>query len=218
LTIRVILVDDHAVVLEGIQRLLEVNDISVAGTANNAKLAWEVYQEQKPDLLIMDISMPGTTGVDAVTYIKNRDEDAKIVVFSIHENPQFVERVIAAGALAYVTKGSELHELINAVKAVYNGKSYIASDLIQEMVFSRINLEESLVKQLSHREFDIVCLIAEGNSTSDIAQKMFLAEKTVSNYIGKIKQKLHLKNTTDIVRLAIQYGLVQLDGIVSIHD
>jgi len=218
LTIRVLIADDHAVVREGIQGILKSNSMEVVGQANDVKTALSLYKELKPDVLVLDISMPGSTGTESVSYIIKHDKNAKIVIFSIHENTQFVDRILAAGALAYVTKGSELSELVSAVKTVYSGKKYIASELAQAMVFSRLNSHLSLVSILSEREFNIFCLVAEGKGIPEIAKKMFLAEKTIANYIGQIKQKLQLKNTAEIVRLAIQNNLIQIDGITAINN
>ena len=218
LAIRVLIADDHAVVREGIQRILEINGIEVVGHACDVKSAGSLYNELKPNVLILDISMPGSVGIEGVSHIKKCDENAKIVVFSIHENAQFVDRALNAGALAYVTKASELSELVTAVKTVNSGKPYIASEIAQSLVFSRINVTHNPIATLSEREFNIFCLVANGGSIPEISQKVFLAEKTIANYIGQIKQKLGLKNSADIVRLAIQSNLIQLDGVTSVNS
>lgn len=212
MTISVLLADDHDVVREGSQRILEAAGMKVIGHALDVSSAWALYQELKPNVLVMDMSMPGSAGVDGVVHIMQRDPKAKIVIFSIHENPLLVERVLAAGALGYVTKGSELSELITAVKSVYKGQSYVSSDLAQSLIHTRIAGPKNPVSILSEREFNIFCLVAEGLTTSDIAKSLFLAEKTVANYVSQIKQKLEVKNTVEIVHLAIKNQLINLDN------
>ncbi len=213
MTIRVVLADDHAIVREGLERVLKVNDIEVVGFANDVSSAWKIYSKQKPDVLVMDLSMPGSTGIDGVQFIMKRAPNAKIVIFSIHENIQLVERVLQAGASAYVAKSNNLTDITTAIKMAVKNKSYISSALAQTMVYSRLESEKNPISVLSEREFTIFCLMANGKSNLEIATEVFLAEKTVANYIAQIKQKLKLKNTADLVRLAIQNNLVQIDGV-----
>jgi len=211
LAIRVVLADDHAVVREGLERILKASDIQVVGHAGNVDSAWMIYNKQKPDILVMDISMPGSTGVDGVKYITQRAPEAKIVIFSIHETTQLIERILDAGAKAYVAKSSALLEIVEAIKAVYNNKTYISSELAQSMVYSRLDPTQNLLSTLSEREFNIFCLVADGKSIPEIATKIFLAEKTVANYIGMIKQKLKVRNSAEMVRLAVQNNLIHID-------
>ncbi len=211
--IRVLLADDHAIVREGLERILKANNIEVVGQADNVSSAWATYNELKPDVLVMDILMPGSTGIDGVRFIRKRAPDAKIVIFSIHENTQLIERILSAGAYAYVAKSSDLMDIVKAIEMANKRKAYISSELAQSMVYSRLESTENVLSTLSEREFHIFCLVAEGNSIPEIAGKIFLAEKTVANYLGLIKQKLKLKNLADIVRLAIQNNLIQIDGV-----
>ncbi len=213
MTIRVVLADDHAIVREGLERVLKVNDIEVVGFASDVSSAWKIYSKQKPDVLVLDLSMPGSTGIDGVQFILKRAPNAKIVIFSIHENIQLVERVLKAGASAYVAKSNNLTDIVTAIKRAAKNKSYISSALAQTMVYSRLESEKNPISVLSEREFTIFCLMANGKSNLEISTEVFLAEKTVANYIAQIKQKLKLKNTADLVRLAIQNNLVQIDGV-----
>jgi len=211
LAIKVLLADDHAIVREGLERIMKVSGIEVVGHADDVDTTWLAYNEHKPDVLVMDISMPGSTGADGVKFIRKRDPNAKIVIFSIYENVLLVERILDAGAMAYVAKSSALMEIVTAIQMVYKNKTYISLDLAQAMVYSRLEPVQTPLSTLSEREFNIFCLLADGKDISEIATKIFLAEKTVANYIGLIKQKLKLKSTADIVRLAIQNDLIQFD-------
>jgi len=210
-TISVLLADDHDVVREGEQRILEAAGMKVIGHAVDVNSAWELYHSLSPDVLVMDMSMPGSAGVDGVVHIIQRDPNAKIVIFSIHENPLLVERVLAAGALGYVTKGSDLSELVVAVNTVYQGQSYVSSDLAQTLIHTRISGNKDPISILSAREFNVFCLVAEGFNTPDIAKTLFLAEKTVANYVSQIKQKLEITNTVEIVHLAIKNKIIQIE-------
>lgn len=212
--VRVLLADDHDVVREGIRRVLERDDdISVVGEAYDVPSAWKQYSILKPDVLVMDMSMPGSAGVDGISHVLQRDQDAKIVTFTIHENPQLVERVIEAGALGFVSKSCASSELLKAVKLVNKRKPYVSSDIAQTMVFKQKVGKDSGISGLSAREFNIFCLLAEGRNVSEISERLFLAEKTIANYVSQLKNKLEVKNTAEIVHLALQHRLITVDGI-----
>lgn len=212
--VRVLLADDHAVVREGVERILKTEGMDVVGQAADTKSARKLYNKLKPDILVMDMSMPGAAGVDGVAHIMQDDPEAKVVMFSIHENPELVERVLELGASGYVTKSCPLAELVVAIKVIYKGGIYVSSELAQSLVYKRMGNKKNILATLSEREFNIFCLVAEGKCVDEIAASLFLAEKTIANYISQIKQKLELKNNVEIVRLAIQNQIIHLDGVI----
>jgi len=212
--VRILLADDHAVVREGVERILKMEGMVVVGQAVDTRSARKLYNELKPDILVMDMSMPGAAGVDGVAHIMQDDPDAKVIIFSIHENPELVERVLELGASGYVTKSCPLAELVVAIKVIYKGGIYVSSELAQALVYKRMGNKKNILATLSEREFNIFCLVAEGKCVDEIADLLFLAEKTVANYISQIKQKLALKNNVEIVRLAIQNQVIHLDGVM----
>lgn len=212
--IRVLLADDHDVVREGVGRILKMEGMEVVAQAEDALSARKLYREFKPDILVMDMSMPGAAGVDSIAHIMQDDPKVKMVIFSIHENPELVERVLELGAAGYVTKSCPLDELVVAIKSVNKGNVYVSSKLAQSLVYKRMGSKKNILATLSEREFNIFCLVAEGKCVNEIATSLFLAEKTVANYISQIKQKLELKNNVEIVRLAIQNQIIHLDGVM----
>mgnify|MGYP000503445909 CR=1 FL=1 len=212
--IRVLLADDHDVVREGVRRVLEREaDIDIVGEAVDVFSAWQLYSEHSPDVLVMDLSMPGSSGVAGLGHILQRDSSAKIVIFTIHENPLLVDRVIAAGALGFVSKSCPSSELVQAVRLAYENKPYVSSDLAQTLIFKQ-NLDKSGgLPALTEREFNIFCLLVEGKTITEISEQLFLAEKTIANYISLVKQKLGVKNTIEMVHLALQNKLIDIDGL-----
>jgi len=212
--VRILLADDHAVVREGVERILKMEGMVVVDQAVDTRSARKLYNELKPDILVMDMSMPGAAGVDGVAHIMQDDPEAKVIIFSIHENPELVERVLELGASGYVTKSCPLAELVVAIKVIYKGGIYVSSELAQALVYKRMGNKKNILATLSEREFNIFCLVAEGKCVDEIADLLFLAEKTVANYISQIKQKLVLKNNVEIVRLAIQNQVIHLDGVM----
>jgi len=209
--IRVLLVDDHAVVRAGYRMLLQgYQDIEIAAEADNGEMACKCYMDLKPDLVVMDLSLPGMSGLEAVRRLLSRDPGAKILIFSMHAESVFVEQALNAGALGYVTKNSAPGVLIQAVRKVAGGGTFLSEDIAQQLVFQKVRGSDSSLSCLSAREFDIFCLLAEGLTSAEIAARLSLSQKTVANYNTQIKTKLKANNLADLTRLAIRYKLVQI--------
>jgi DNA-binding NarL/FixJ family response regulator len=157
----------------------------------------------------MDLALPGMGGLEAIKRIRMRDADARILVFSMHEEPMFVERALAAGAAGYVTKRSAPEALVAALKQVAAGGRYLDRGLERRLAFERIRGLDSPLMQLSTREFEIFCLLAEGASSSDIARRLSLSPKTVANYSTQLKSKLNVSSAAEFARLAIRHGIIE---------
>jgi len=211
--LKILLADDHAAIREGVEAVLTVEGMSVIGMAKDAKMARALYKKLSPDILIMDMSMPGAAGTDSIPHILQDNENAKIIIFSIHDNLELVSRALEVGASGYVTKSCSLSELINAIKEVAKGGIYVSSCLAQKLVYKNIRGKQSSISSLSEREFNIFCLVAEGKSSHEISELLFLAEKTIANYISQIKQKLELKSTVELVHMAIQHKLIKVSEL-----
>ena len=165
--IRVLLVDDHAVVRAGYQMLLKNSaDIEVIAEAETGEQACKAYIDHHPDVVVMDLSMPGIGGLEAMRRIVARDANAKILVFSMHEDTVFVEQALQAGAQGYITKSSAPEILVEAIRELASGKSHIDSELAQKLAFQKTRGKDSPFSNLSTREFEIFCLLAEGLNTS----------------------------------------------------
>ena len=207
--IRVILVDDHNVVRSGLRRLLELGgDIDVVAEANSGEQACLIYDNFKADVLVMDISMPGIGGLEALRRILASNPKAKIVIFSMHENTTFATQALSAGARGYVAKSGFADDLLLAVREAAIGKTYISANIAQKIALQTISGEQDPIQRLSAREFEVFRLLAEGLSVEGIASTLNISQKTAANYQTILKQKLGISNAVELVRLAIQHGLI----------
>lgn len=184
-------------------------DLEVVGEADNGELACQLYRQEKPDLMIMDISLPGISGTEATRRIVSRDEDAQIIVFSFHEELIFVEQALQVGAKGYITKNSPPNILLQAVRTIANGGIFLDPPIAQKLAYQKSKGTSSVLGNLSPREFEIARLLAEGLGIHDIAERLSLNYKTVANYNTQIKRKLKANSIADITRIAIRHGLIK---------
>lgn len=207
--IRVVLVDDHNVVRSGLRRLLELGgDIEVTAEANSGEQICEIYGEFKTDVLVMDLSMPGIGGLEALRRILLSSPKAKIVIFTMHENITFASQALSAGARGYVAKSGLADDLLLAVREAAVGRSYISPGIAQKIAMQTISGEQNPMKQLSTREFEVFRLLAEGLNIDDIAGNLNISQKTVANYQTMLKQKLGISNAVELVRFAMRHGVI----------
>jgi two-component system, NarL family, invasion response regulator UvrY len=208
-SVRILLVDDHAVVREGYRRLLErTPDLEVVAETASGEDAYRLFCEVAPDVVVMDINLPGMSGIETTRRMLAREPDAKILVFSMHDDALFGSRALQAGARGYVTKASAPDVLVEAVKAVSAGRVYISHDIAQELALQTVPGQDMPLNTLSPREFEVFRLLAEGKSVSDIAHILSLSQKTVANYQSLIKQKLEADTSAQMVWIALKRGLV----------
>jgi two-component system invasion response regulator UvrY len=209
--IRVLLVDDHAVVRAGYRFLLATNtDIEVVAEASDGNEALLLLDELKPDVVVLDLTMPGLHGLEVLHRIQAKRSGSRVLVFTMHENPAFVEQALQSGASGYLSKNSAPETLVAAIRSIAAGKPYIDASIAQNMVVQQTREKGSLFEGLTNREFQILCLFAEGLSVDDIAQRLGLSSKTIANYLTLIKDKLQVGSAQELVRLAISKGLVTL--------
>ena len=210
MTIELILVDDHAVVRSGLRRLLELNKrIEVSAEADSGEQAYQFYGELEPDVVVMDISMPGMGGLESARRIIKRYASAKIVIFSMHESASFASQALKSGVKGYVTKTGAPEDLTRAVLEVANGKTFLSAEIAQKIALEALSGHDEPIHQLSGREFEVFRLLAEGKKVEEIAEMLKISQKTVANYYTMIKQKLGVSSPIDMVRLAIRHGLVE---------
>jgi len=207
--VRVLLVDDHAVVRAGYRLLLQTApEIEVVAEADSGELACRLSAELAPDVVVMDLTLPGIGGLEAIRRIVQREPKARVLVFSMHEDTMFVEHALAAGASGYVTKSSAPQVLVAAVKQVAAGGRPLAGNIAQRLAFDRVRGRDTPLMELSTREFEIFCLLAEGLTSADIAKRLSLSHKTVANYGTQLKSKLHVGSVAELTRLAIRHGII----------
>jgi two-component system invasion response regulator UvrY len=210
--ISVLLVDDHAVVRAGFKTFLSLSEnISIVYESDRCESACQLYDLYKPDVVVMDLSMPGIGGFEAIRRLINRDPNCKILVFSIHDELIYVARAIKAGAKGYLVKNSAPELLMTAVTSIAAGGSFVMPDLAQKLAMdATVDIsQEEKIKQLTPREFDIFCLLATGKSTREVASHLCLSYKTVCNNSTTIKEKLGIKTLSGLARLANQHGIVK---------
>jgi len=202
-------VDDHAVVRMAFKMLIEAEaDIKVIGEAESGELAVKLFQELKPDIIVMDITMPGIGGLEAIDRIMAKDKNTKILVLSAHEDSVHPKRVLNAGAMGYLTKRSAAEELIKAIKSIHQGKRYLEPNIAQQMAITQLSGETNPAEILSDREFEVFMALAKGKSTNDIADTLCLSPRTVGTHLYNIKQKLNANNSAEIALIAIRCGLI----------
>jgi two-component system, NarL family, invasion response regulator UvrY len=208
--LKVMLVDDHAVVRMGFKMLLEsASDIKVVAEAENGETAIQSYVAHQPDVVVMDITMPGIGGMEAIERILVKDSAAKILVLSAHEDSVHPKRVLNLGAMGYLTKRSAAEELIKAIRTIATGKKYIEAGVAQQMAIQQLSGDQSPVDVLSEREFEVFMSLARGKTTNEIAETLFLSPRTVGTHLYNIKQKLNAQNSAEIALIAMRSGLLE---------
>ncbi len=210
--INVLLVDDHAVVRTGYKTYLSLSEkIGQVYEADRGETACQLYTQYQPEIVVLDLSMPGIGGFESIRRLINRDPHCKILVFSIYNELIYVTRAIKAGAKGYITKNSAPETLVTAVCKIAQGGTYIEAELAQKLAVSMAtDLDESdKIKLLSPREFDVFCLLANGYTARKAAEKLCLSYKTVCNHGTAIKEKMGVKTLAELSLLANRQGLIQ---------
>ena len=210
--IKVMLVDDHAVVRAGFRMLLSTEDtIEVIAEAERGEQACQLYLEKQPDVMVLDLSMPGIGGLESIRRICNRDSHAKILVFSVHNERVYVDRAMNAGAKGYITKHAHPEILIAAIQKIAEGEIYIEHGLIRhEATLANSETDyKSLIESLSAREFDVFLLLAKGLTAHKIADELCLGYKTVANYGTQIRNKLKVSSVAELAHIAIVLGVMK---------
>ncbi len=205
----IVLVDDHAVVRAGVRRLLEQEPLfEVIGEAESGEKAYQIFGELKPDVMVMDLSMPGMGGLEAIRRILMRYEKAKILVLSMHEDLSFANQALKLGAKGYLTKNTLADDLVKSIETVTQGDVFLSDEIAKKMAMQSISGNQDPVHELSAREFEIFRFLAEGLDIEAIASTLNISSKTVSNYQTMIKQKLNINTPIELIRYAIKVGVI----------
>lgn len=211
--IRVLLVDDHAVVRAGFRMLLSAQEfIGDILDVDRGELVTQEYSQFQPDVVVMDLSMPGIGGLEAIRRLIKQHNKAVVLVYSIHDEAIYVERAMQAGAKGYVTKNSAPEILAEAVQFVVKGEVYIESGLAEaagHTVKNEADLYREVVDLLSPREFDVFCLLAKGLNAHEASEQLCLGYKTVANYNTQIKHKLNVNTAADLAHIAMVLGVIK---------
>ena len=208
--IKIVLVDDHAVVRAGVKRLLEQEDLfEVTGEAESGEKAYQLFGELNPDVMVMDLSMPGMGGLEAIRRILMRYEKAKILVLSMHEDLSFANQALKLGAKGYLIKNTLGDDLVKSIQAISKGEVFLSDEIAKKIAMQSIDGDQAPIDSLSAREFEIFRLLAEGIEIEAIATRLNISSKTVSNYQTIIKQKLNINTPLELIRYAIKAGVIK---------
>lgn len=208
--ISVMLVDDHDLVRIGIRRLLsDVRGIRVDSEARSGEEALEMVRRKRPDVVLMDVSMPGIGGMEATRKLTKTYPDLKVVVLTVHIDDPFPSRLLQAGAVGYLTKASSVDEMVQAIEDVAAGKRYICPEIAQSLALSMLpGGDDSPFDALSQREMQILLMLTQGEKPKGIAEKLHLSPKTISTYRYRLYEKLGVRNDAEMTRMSIRHGLM----------
>lgn len=209
--INVMLVDDHGLVRTGIKRLLnDVNGIEVVAEAETGEQAIRQVRKERPDVILMDISMPGIGGLEATRKISQALPGVKIIAVTIHDDDPFPARLLEAGAAGYLTKGCDVGEIISAIRSVHHGKQYITPQIAHKLALSFVNeRDKSPLERLTPRETQVMLMVVQGETNKAISEKLCLSPKTTSTYRYRLFDKLGVDNGVELTRFAIRHGLIK---------
>jgi len=208
---KVLIADDHAIVREGLKQILKkIESISVLDEAENGDETIRKITKSEYDLVIMDISMPGKTGLDILQTIKDKRINTRVLVLSIHPQEQYAIRTLKLGASGYICKSSLYEELAAAINTILAGGRYISPALADKMIFDKkADLNVCLHEKLSQREFQIMCMLAKGKSVKEIAGELFISDKTVSTHRMRLLAKMDMKKNAELTQYAIRNDLIE---------
>ncbi len=214
MTIRLMLVDDHQMLRQGLRRSLEEEGFYVVGEASDGEEAVRLVPAAKPDVILMDVSMPDMDGVEATRRIIHADPDQRIVMLTMHADKDLIDAAIKAGAVGYLTKDCSTDEVISAVRMAANGETALSPQLAKTMLSEVRKIDEKVAREedrlVTKREEEVLQLIADGCSTPEVAQKLYISQKTVKNHLASIYEKLNARDRTQAVLLAVRMGIVKL--------
>lgn len=213
--INVLIVDDHDLVRTGVRKILaEIAGIKVVGEAQTGEEAVKQVRQFNPHVVLMDVKMPGIGGFEATRKLLRMDPDLKILILTTVSNDLYPARLLQIGAAGYITKGSSMDEMVQAIRAVHAGQRYISPEIASQLAFRHVNdKEESPFDSLSERELQVMLMITKGIKVQDIAEKLCLSPKTVNSYRYRIFEKLSVKNDVELTLLAIRHGLIESEDI-----
>ena len=211
--ITVLLVDDHDLVRAGIGKLLsEVKDIQVVGEARSGEEAIAVAREKRPEVVLMDVKMPGIGGLEATRKLLRLDQDIKVIALTVCGEEPFPSKLLQAGAAGYLTKGSDIQEMVQAIRAVKAGQRYISPQIAQQLAFKHLsNDAASPFDALSEREMQVMLMITTGQKVQDISDKLCLSPKTVNSYRYRLFDKLAVSSDVELTHMALRHGMLDTE-------
>ena len=215
--IKILLVEDHTIVRQGLRSLLEQNSgMEVIGEAENGKEAVHKAENLKPDIVLMDVSMPLLNGIEATRQIKKHWPEIKVLILTMHTTEEYIFQILRAGASGYIVKKAAHQELITAIHAVNKGNKFLSPSISKKVIEEYIlkagkMIEQDSFERLTAREREVLQLISEGKSNRDIAERLFLSVKTVESHKANVMEKLDIHTKTDLIKYALRKGIISLE-------
>lgn len=211
MTLKLLVVDDHPIVRSGLRRLLTADSQPEIAEAASGQEAISRFREFRPDLVILDLNLPGISGVEVLGRLRVENPKVRVLVISMYDSPTYVARILEAGALGYVSKNAPPEQMLEAVRRVAAGRSYIEPEMAQELAIGNIRPSSDPLSRLSPRDIEILRLLADGGSLTEIAEAIGVSYKTVANQCTQLKAKLATPRMADLIRVAISAGLGRSD-------
>ncbi|MDF1588508.1 MAG: response regulator transcription factor [Gammaproteobacteria bacterium] len=206
-SVTILVIDDHPIVRAGCRQLIQQIPTAKVIEAETGEEGYRLFQEFYPDMVLLDITLPGIGGLEVLRKMRANRENTKVLMFSMHEDPVFASRAMQAGARGYITKNNAADHLVEAVEKVLEGKTYLSPDTAQQLAMLNIGAGTSALSDLSRRELEILRLVGEGKSMNEISDVLGISYKTVANNLTQIKSKLDINKTAELMRFAISHGL-----------
>lgn len=208
--ITLLLVDDHELVRAGIRRLLDdTPGVKVIAEASNGEEAIQAVRDKKPDIVIMDVNMPGIGGLETTRKLLHIHPDLKVIVVTVHIDEPYPTRLLEAGATGYLTKSCAVDEIVQAIQSVYRGERYLSADVAQQMALNNlVGGAKSPFEKLSQREMQVMLMVTQGRNIQDISDQLCLSPKTVSTYRYRLYEKLNVENDVELTHLAMRHGII----------
>ncbi|ODN42397.1 UvrY/SirA/GacA family response regulator transcription factor [Piscirickettsia litoralis] len=207
--IKVLIVDDHELIRIGIKRLLsDVQGIEVIGDAESGEDALQFIRQNRPDVVLMDVNMPGMGGLEATRRLLRIDQDIHVLAVTVYGGEPYPSRVLQAGAAGYITKGTNIDEMVRAIRKVHVGQRYISPDVAQQLALKHLTDDDSPFDQLSEREMQVMIMITSGQKVQEISDQLCLSPKTVNSYRYRLFEKLNVNSDVELTHLAIRHGML----------
>jgi two-component system invasion response regulator UvrY len=215
--ITVLLVDDHELVRAGLSRLLgDVPGIRVIAEASSGEQAIKLAKEKRPQVVLMDVRMPGIGGLEATRKMAKIDKNIKVIILTVYDAEPFPAKLLQAGAAGYLTKDSDIHEIVNAIKTVSSGKHYLRPEIAQQLALrSFSDFQDSPLESLSERELQIMVMITSGQKIQEISDTLCLSPKTINGYRYRLFEKLNIHNDVELTHFALRHGLIDATAFLN---
>ncbi len=209
MAVTILVVDDHPIVRAGCLQLIQKIPKATVIEAETGEEGYYLFKTHTPDLVLLDITLPGLGGLEVLRRMQANNKESKILMFSMHEDPVFASRALQAGAKGYITKNNAADHLVEAIESVLAGNVYLSPDMAQQLAMLNVSSSTSELNDLSRRELEILRLVGEGKSINDMSEVLGISYKTVANNLTQIKSKLDINKTAELMRFAISHGLSQ---------